>query len=364
MIITWGNNRAYQEELMDMCNLDIPYEKLSNQRILITGANGMICSYIVDAFMKMNVIRNLNIHVTALIRSKDNAKKRFADYLDQDNFTLLVGDVCHKDLFLHESWDYIIHGAGNAHPKAFATQPVETMKANILGTLNLLDYAVSQEVKNSVKKIVFLSTGEIYGHAPVEKQSGWTEDTLGNVDSMNVRSCYPESKRAAETLCQSYYQEYGIQTVIARLSYIYGPTITADNTRADAQFLRNALEGNDIIMKSMGTQLRSYCYLQDAAAAILQVMLSGQAGAAYNIANSDSNVTIREYAECLARVFEVGIHMDLPDEIEKSGYSTMQCEILDAAKIRELGWKPRHNLSSGMRNMKNILQEDTKWRRE
>lgn len=356
MIMTWGNNRAYQEELMEMCHLDIPYEELRNQRILITGANGMICSYIVDTFMKMNAVQGLNIHVTALIRSKDKAKKRFADYLDQDNFTLLSGDVCHKDLFFHQTWDYIIHGAGNAHPKAFATQPVETMKANILGTINILDYAVSQEVRNRVKKIVFLSTGEIYGHAPIEKQSGWREETLGIVDSMNVRSCYPESKRAAETMCQSYYHEYGIQTAIARLSYIYGPTITADNTRADAQFLRNVLDGENIVMKSAGTQLRSYCYLQDAAEAILQVMLSGQAGEAYNVANSESNVTIREYAECLAKAFDVGIDMDISDTVEKDGYSTMQREVLDATKLQELGCKPRHSLRSGIEKMRDIFK--------
>ena len=356
MIMTWGNNKAYQEELMEICYLDIPYEKLSNQRILITGANGMICSYMVDVFMKLNAVRNLNIHVTALIRSRDNAKKRFADYLDQDNFTLLVGDVCHKDLFMHQSWDYIIHGAGNAHPKAFATQPVETMKANIVGTINLLDYAVSQEVKNRVNKIVFLSSGEIYGHAPAKKKSGWSEDTLGIVDSMNVRSCYPESKRAAETLCQSYYHEYGIQTVIARLSYIYGPTITADNTRADAQFLHNALMGEDIVMKSDGKQLRSYCYLQDAAEGILLLMLEGKEGEVYNIANSDSNVTIRQYAECLAETFGVEIRMELPDDIEKAGYSRMQREVLDATKLCEIGWKPKNNLRDGMRRMKNILE--------
>lgn len=356
MIMTWGNNKAYQEELMEMCYLDIPYEKLSNQRILITGANGMICSYMVDVFMKLNVVRDLNIHVTALMRGRDNAKKRFADYLDQDNFTLLVGDVCHKDLFMHQSWDYIIHGAGNAHPKAFATQPVETMKANIVGTINLLDYAVSQEVKNRVKKIVFFSTGEIYGHAPAKKKSGWSEDTLGIVDSMNVRSCYTESKRAAETLCQSYYHEYGIQTVIARLSYIYGPTITADSTRADAQFLRNAVEGNDIVMKSAGTQLRSYCYLQDAVEGILLLMLEGKEGEVYNIANRDSNVTIRQYAECLAETFGVEIRMELPDDIEKAGYSRMQREVLDATKLCEIGWKPKNNLRDGMRRMKNILE--------
>ncbi len=356
MIMTWGNNKEYQEELMEMCHLDISYEKLQNQRILITGANGLIASYLTDALIKMNEVLRLNMRITALARSKEKARKRFADYLDQEDFELLVGDVCQQDLFKGHTWDYIVHAAGNAHPKAFATQPVETMKANLVGTMNILDYAVSQEVQNKVKKIVFLSSGEIYGETVMTSETGWIEENIGMVDSMNIRACYPESKRAAETLCLSYYNEYSICTIVARLSYIYGATVQEENMRADAQFLRNALMGEDIVMKSEGKQLRSYCYVQDAVEGILLLMLEGKEGEAYNVANNDSNVTIRQYAECLAEVFGVGIRMELPDHIEKTGYSKMQCEVLDATKLCEIGWKPKNGLRDGMRRMKNILK--------
>lgn len=356
MTITFTDNEAYQQELEKMCKLPLPYEQLQNQNILITGANGLICSYFIDALMKMNQLLNLNMQITALVRSKEKAQRRFANYLDEEAFTLLLGDVCRKELYKGQKWDYIIHGAGNAHPKAFSTQPVETMKANLLGTMNILDYAVSQEVKKRVKKIVFLSSGEVYGHAEMQNEQGWKEDTLGVLDAMQVRSCYPESKSAAETLCQSYFQEYDVRTVVARLSYIYGATIQAENSRADAQFLRNALAGENIVMKSEGKQIRSYCYLQDAAAAILLLLLTGKAGEAYNVANPNSIASIREYAECLAKTFGVNVKMELPDEIEQCGYSKMQREILDSAKLRALGWKPRYTLIEGVVQMKRLFK--------
>lgn len=355
MNMIWGSNKAYQEELLELCHLDIPYEKLLNQRILITGANGMIGSYLTDVLVKMNKILNLKMSITALARSKEKARRRFADYLDQDGFELMLGDVCQRDLLNGHTFDYIVHAAGNAHPKAFAMQPVETMKANLLGTINILDYAVSQEIQNKLKKIVFLSSGEIYGETDMISETGWTEENIGMVDSMNIRSCYPESKRAAETLCTSYYNEYAVCTIVARLSYIYGTTVPDENTRADAQFLRNAVLGESIVMKSLGKQLRSYCYVQDAVEGILILMLKGKEGEAYNIANKNSNVTIRQYAESLAEIFGVKICMELPDNIEKNGYSKMQCEILDATKLYEIGWKPKNDLRDGMRRMKNIL---------
>lgn len=355
MNMIWGSNKAYQEELLELCHLDIPYEKLRNQRILITGANGMIGSYLTDTLVKMNKILNLKMRITALARSKEKARRRFAEYLDQDGFELLVGDVCQKDLLKGQTWDYIVHTAGNAHPKAFAMQPVETMKANLLGTMNIMDYAVSQEKRNKLKKIVFLSSGEIYGEATMISDAGWTEEIIGMVDSMKIRSCYPESKRAAETLCLSYYKEFNVRTIVARLSYIYGATVPEENTRADAQFLRNALRGEDIVMKSQGKQLRSYCYVQDAIEGILILMLKGKAGEAYNIANKNSNITIRQYAESMAEIFGVKICMEIPDNIEKNGFSKMQRELLDATKLCEIGWKPKNDVKDGMRRMKNIL---------
>ena len=358
MMISWGNNLAYQQELLEICNTDLPFDILKNQKILITGANGMICSYLVDVLMEANLQKNLNLQITALVRSEEKGRARFEKYLESQSFLLLVGDVCQSEVFENNLWDYIIHGAGNAHPIAFATQPVETMTSNFLGSANLLNYALSKKSVAEVKKILFLSTGEVYGHAAIEQETGWKESDYGMIDSMDIRSCYPESKRAAETLFRSYEKEYNIHSVIVRLAYIYGATITKDNSRADAQFLRNAVIGEDILMKSTGSQFRSYCYLQDAACAILIALLIGISGEAYNVANKESNLTILQYAKQLAATFGVKIRMELPETVEKEGYSKMKQEILDASKLEKLGWKPQNNIKQGLQKIKNILIDE------
>lgn len=346
----------YQDELAEMCKLNLSYDVLKDCKILITGANGMICSYLVDTFMKINEVYQLNIKVTALVRNESIGYKRFRDYLKNINFELLIGDVTQAEVFQNQEWSYVIHGAGNAHPHAFLTEPVETMKSNLVGTMNIMDHIISNKNK-SQKKFLFLSSGEVYGHSPLSSVNGWNEDALGMVDTLNVRSCYPESKRASETLCQAYHKEYNINTSIVRLCYIYGPTITESNTRADAQFLRNAINGNDIVLKSEGKQFRSYCYLSDAVAGILYILLKGKEGECYNLASSVSNATIRDYAETMAFIFDTKIRFELQDEIESNGYSKMQYEILDSSKLERLGWKANFDLKSGIRRMKDILCE-------
>ena len=355
---SWVKNQAYQQELLEICKMDLAFDILKNQRILITGANGMICSYLVDLFMKMNSLKKLNLQITALVRNEEKGKLRFEDYLQCEDFLLLSGDVCKSTVFENHHWDYIIHGAGNAHPAAFVAQPVETMTSNILGSYHILEYALSQKNIGEVKKILFLSSGEIYGHAPIERESGWKESDFGMVDSLEIRSCYPESKRAAETLFRSYEKEYGIQSVIIRLAYIYGATITEDNTRADAQFLRKAAASQNIVMKSTGSQFRSYCYLQDAASGILTALFNGESGEAYNVANKESNLTILEYAKQLATTFGVTIHMDLEETGESAGYSKMKQEILDASKLESLGWIPKNTINQGLQKIKAILEDE------
>ncbi|MFT3984492.1 MAG: NAD(P)-dependent oxidoreductase [Lachnospiraceae bacterium] len=329
----------------------ISYEGFRNKRILVTGATGLIGFSLIKALLEINQSEELGLHITALVRNREKALERFDEYNGQNAFLLLTGDVCREEIFCGQAWDYMVHGAGNAHPKVFAMQPVETMKANLLGTMNLLEHAVKQKSMQEVKKILFLSSGEIYGEAEMPDEKGWREECAGLVDSMRLRACYPESKRAAETLCTAYYKEYEIPAVVARLSYIYGKEVLSDNTRADAQFLRNALAGEDIIMKSEGMQMRSYCYVEDAVNALILLLLEGDAGEAYNVANHASVATIREYAMTLADVFQVGIKTELPDTLEKSGYSQMKKEVLNAEKLYELGWNPRYDLKAGMKKM-------------
>ena len=261
---------TYQRELNKLCMENLPYEKFQNKSILITGATGLIGSYLTDFFLYLNREKQIGLKVFILCRNVEKAERQFSIYREEKNFTILSGDLT-QSIEFQEEFDYVIHGAGNNHPVAFHTEPVETMKAALLGTMNLLDQCVQQKQRKrtEVSQFLFLSTGEVYGEVDEIGPSGCREEETGKIDPMNPRSCYPEAKRAAETLCVSYGQEYGLDTRIARLSYIYGGNFQKESSKADVQFLKKALAGEDIVMKSSGLQFRSYCYLQDAVKGIL-----------------------------------------------------------------------------------------------
>ena len=331
------------ESILKILNSDI--DKLENKSTLITGANGLIGSYIVDFLDYLNTKYNKNIKIYALSRSINKLKKRFKNtetvkLIEQD-----LNDILNIDF----SCDYIIHAASNAHPLAFSLEPATTMKTNFIGTINLLEYA-----KNHNSKFLYISTGEIYGN---NENEPFKETDFGLIDTLSARACYPESKRACETLCISYKNQYEIKVNIARLCYIYGANITETNSRADAQFLRNAIMKQDIVLKSEGKQKRTYCYVADCTSAILTILLKGKSGEAYNVANPDSIVSVKEYAQNLADIANVKLKFELPDEIEKRGYSKQEDSILDSSKLQALGWSAKYDIKEGIEHTYKIKKE-------
>ena len=311
-------------------------ERLRNGRVLITGATGLVGSFLTDCLIALNRERNLNLRLFALCRNAARAQ------------VAIAADVAEvKSL---PECDFIVHAASNAHPRAFANDPVGTMLGNLLGVRNLLEHLRAQ----GRGRLLFVSTGEIYGENPAIRD-GFAETDFGKIDSMNPRACYPESKRAAETLCASYLKQYQVDSVVARLCYVYGPTITSENSRADAQFLRNAIAGEDVVMKSAGAQVRSYCYVADAASALAAILLNGESGCAYNVANRDSVRSIREYAETLAGVAGVRVRFELPDDAEKKGYSAVSRAVQKPDRLEALGWKPAFTFEEGMEHTYRII---------
>lgn len=331
---------VYEKELDFICNEPLPFERLRDKSILITGGTGLIGSYLVDTFMHLNEHKQLNLSASILCRNVISAKEQFGCYTNLEQFSVLQGDLT-KNISLTRNFDYVIHGAGNNHPVAFRAEPVETMKTALLGTMNLLDALKEQNKDDSTRnpQFLFLSSGEVYGEVEEIQEAGCKEEEVGIVDPMNPRSCYPEAKRAAETLCVSYGLEYGLDTRIARLSYIYGGTFKEESSKADIQFLKKALAGQDIVMKSPGLQFRSYCYLQDAVKGILYIMLRGKNGEAYNVANGKTNVTIREFAETLAKKANVNVVFEHPEDMESQGYSKLGKEVLNPEKLESLGYR-------------------------
>ncbi len=320
-------------------------QKLRSARILITGATGLVGAFLTDCLLALSDQNALDLRLYALCRNAARAKERFGERVNA-----IAADVSEANAL--PECDYIIHAASNAHPKAFSADPVGTMLGNILGVRNLLEHLRAQ----GHGRLLFVSTGEIYGDNPAIRD-GFSETDFGKIDSMNPRACYPESKRAAETLCASYLSQYRVDSVVARLCYVYGPTITNENSRADAQFLRNALSKTDIIMKSAGAQVRSYCYVADAARALITILLRGESGSAYNVANRAAVRSIREYAEALAKVAGVQVKFETPEDAEKRGYSTVSRAIQKPDRLEALGWKPLFSFEEGIEHTFRIIEE-------
>ena len=328
----------------------IQLEQLRGCNILVAGATGLIGSFLVDVLMLSNELLHYNINVFAMSRKKESLEKRFKSHLKSPFFHPIQHDVKFP-LTCHYRFDYIINAASNAYPLAFSTDPVGTIMGNILGVYNLLEYARQK----GIKRFLFISSGEVYGQGN-ENVSAFDESYSGYVDNTNPRSCYPNAKRAAETLCVAYTKQYGIDTVIARPCHIYGPTATKNDNRASAQFINNVLSGNDIVMKSQGLQLRSYCYVADCVSGILTILLKGETGQAYNIANANSNVTIREMAEIIASISGKKVVFEIPSEIEKAGYNPVMQSVLNAGKLEKLGWKANYDIKTGLKRTIDILK--------
>lgn len=340
---------TYIEDLQKISKLNLPWEKLSGCNILVTGATGLIGSCLVDMLM-LNPRKDYIIYASG--RNEERAQQRFTEYKSNENFRFVPYNVMHpleNDVDFH----YIIHAASNASPNFFAKNPVEVIKSNIDGLGNLMDYGL----RHNMKRMLYVSSGEVYGEGDGRV---FTEDYSGYVDCTLPRSCYPSSKRAAETLCVSYMAEYGADVVIARPCHIYGPNFTESDNRVYAQFIRNVLKGENIVMKSTGEQFRSWCYVVDCASAILHILLKGKNGEAYNVADADSNITIRELAEITASVADKKVIMDIPDATESRGYNQVTKSIFATEKLEALGWRPETHIKEGIEKTIGFLMNKAK----
>ena len=308
-------------------------EKLKGKKILITGACGLIGSSIAETLLLFgeDLPEEQKPVVFAAGRSEEKFRNRFAEE-EGPFFRFLRFDACEPVLSFKESFDYIIHCASNAHPAAYVKEPVETMLSNLTGTETLLNYGR----QCGAQRFLYVSSSEVYGKK--DSPDSYREEDYGFLDLLNPRACYPSAKRAAETLCSAFSEEFGLETVIVRPGHIYGAVFTQADTRAYAQFLQNAAEGEDIVMKSAGSQMRSYCYSYDCAAAILSVLTSGASQNAYNISDESCLMTIRELAEYCATAGGAKVVFDIPSEEEAKGYNLMDNSSLNGEKIASLGW--------------------------
>ena len=319
---------SYKEDILQIFEQDLPLGKLSGANILVTGATGLIGGCLVETLV-MNPKRNYQVYASG--RNEERARHRFKEFANDDAFHFVKYDVM-QPLESEVNFDFIIHAASNGSPNFFAKNPVEVIKSNIDGVAHLMDYGLN----HGMKRFLYVSSGEVYGEGDGRV---FTEDYSGYVDCAKPRSCYPSSKRAAETLCVSYAAEYGADVVIARPCHTYGPHFTEQDNRVYAQFIRNVLRGEDIVMKSTGEQFRSWCYVVDCVSALLHILLKGGNSQAYNIADTSSNISIRELAEMIAKIGGRKVVIDVPDADEKRGFNPVTKSVFSTEKLERLGWK-------------------------
>lgn len=341
----------YQDDINRVVENIPNLDKLFEQRVFVTGSTGLICSALVDVLLYLNAHQDAKIQIYLGARDKKKLIERFSYKRESADYFFVDYDST-KSVEIQGCFDYIIHGASNADPKRIISQPVETILSNIIGLSCLLD-----TIKNNQKgKLLYVSSSEVYGQK--DNNEPYRETDYGYVDILNPRACYPTSKRAAENLCVSYVNEHGADVVIARPGHVYGPTMKMTDSRASSQFPRDVICGSDIVMKSEGLQVRSYCYVLDCASALLSVLINGSSGEAYNISNKESVCSIREMAEAFAVAGNKKIVFELPSESERKSFNLMSNSSLEAAKLEALGWKAVFSMQEGAKHTIEILKAE------
>lgn len=323
---------------------EIDFLTLGGKTVLVTGATGLIGSNIIIKLVHLGKKFKHPIKVVAVVRNETKAKKLFGEIYNDVKF--VVGDVV-KGVEISEKVDYIIHAASQTSSKAFIERPLETIETAIQGTLNMLRIAKEKKVE----KFVYLSTMEVYGAPDTDEKIDEEHDT--NLNTMAVRSCYPESKRMCENLCASYMEEYGVPVNVVRLTQTFGPGVLYHDGRIFAEFARCVIEKRDIVLHTKGETKRSYLYTQDAVNAILTVLLKGKRGQAYNAANEETYCSILEMAEMVANSCakeKIQVKVQLED-ISRLGYAPTLKMNLDTSKLQALGWKPEVGLEEAYRRL-------------
>lgn len=338
------------DDVLSVASIDkIHWNSLKDKTILITGASGLIGSYLVYTLLCANEARNLRLKVIGLVRNKEKAKKQFAALLKREDFQLMYKDVT-EPLKTTDTIHYIIHAASPVGRIEFIQNPLSVISANINGTENLLQYAA----QNPVDGFLFISSREIYGESVSDKRF-ISEDDYGVVNPTLVRSCYPESKRMAENLCVCYAAQYHVPVKIARLAHVYGPEYSLSSNRVWEDFIEKAISGEDIVLNSDGSGELALTYVSDAVSGLMFVLLNGDE-LVYNVSNTSEIMTVRELAELAASLVpEKKIKVVCREAIEDMGYLKNKVAMMSDEKVKGLGLIYKVSLKNGLRRIMNVL---------
>ena len=313
-----------QEDIQSIIANKALFDPLKNSTVLITGATGLIGSMLVKTILKANEEYGLNIKVIGQIRNKEKAEQIFGELIDCFELSLTDDTPC----------NYIVHTVSPTTSKFFIEYPVETIKASVESAMSVLEVA-----KNNKASIVYLSSMEQYG-VPYTPGEQMTEDKIGIIDHLSIRSSYSESKRLCECLCASYASEYGVNVKIARLAQTFGAGVPLSDNRMPMQFAKAVVEEKDIVLHTEGKSVSNFVYLSDALSGILLLLSKGESGQAYNICNDKETKSVREIAELVANEVakeKISVKIEVKSNM---GYAPDTKMYLNSEKLLKLGWKP------------------------
>lgn len=337
------SHKIVQQDLQSMVDTPLPWWQFQDKTVLVTGANAMLGTYTAYLFLYLARERGLRVKIVVLSRSLERTNILYQEFMNEPNFQVLHQDVTDAISYIGRI-DYIFHFAGNASPYYINRDPVGILQSNLQGMFRIMELARDKEPE----KVIFASTREVYGEVMGDSLK---ENTFGRLDPMDNRSCYPESKRAAESILRAYYLQYGVRGISVRIAHAYGPGMKTEcDGRVMSDFIGCAVRGEDIILKSKGEAQRAFCYLTDAVLGLIQVALFGHIGEAYNLANETETMSILDIAQLICQLFpQKQIHVVIDENQLQAGYCNYARVALDTGKIEKIGFKPTVSLAEGIR---------------
>ncbi len=276
------------KEIISVIRTDL--RLLEGKNILITGASGMLASYLVYTLIYANEhIFKKEVQLYLVIRKKTTpfGSKKYIHYLHKD---------IAKDKLGVKNLHYIIHAASRAAPKIYTRNRLDTLNTNILGLYNVLSL-----VDKNTRSILFFSSGEVYGEP--KTATPIAENYRGTTDHLNQRSCYVEGKRISETICMNYFWEKNYPIKIARIFHTFGPGLNLNDGRVFSDFIKDGLDRKDIEIKGDKNLVRPLLYIKDATIMFFKILLLGKNGEVYNVSNDENTISVGELAKIVCEVF-------------------------------------------------------------
>ena len=346
--------KQINKDILDIIEFDLPWIKLSNTKVLVTGANGFIGNYLVRTLLKLNEIGLLKepLTVYAMVRDKKNSSEKFSDLVNNKYLKFFEWDL-NKFLALPEfDLNYIFHAASNASPRFYNVDPTGTILPNTIGTAHLLELLRKSSFSKNDKGFIFLSSSEIYGqNVSINKQNKFDNENKVSYEMNSFRNCYSDSKKMGETMCKAWNDQYGIPTFVARIFHTYGPGLSKDDGRVFSDFIFNVIDNIDVKVLGSGKALRSYCYISDTIRAFFTILFKGKTSFSYDVGNPNAEMNVLDLAKMLVNLYPNKNLKVLSPNLNNENHFKKEFNVIKPKieTLQEIGWSPKINPSEGFK---------------